>query len=393
MAKRAGIRKEGHDRMSQHATFDHILTSLHDAMLDDAHWPATSALIDEAVGTKGNALLAGEASQDGIRVVFAAYYWRGERRQDLEREYLETYHPRDERVPRVRRLPDSKLVRVADLYSAQEMKTSPTFNEFLPHSVGWDGLNVHLDLSRGSHITLAFCEPTQRGGWGSAQVELIERLLPHIRQFMQVRGVVAGAEALGASLTDLLDNTRIGVIHLDRRGRVVEANDRAREILRRGDGLFDEGGFLHARLPSDNIRLQKLLQGVLPTVGGPGVSGSMAIGRLPESIVHLSPVSVRQTAFGLGSVAALALVVDAASRPRVDPGLVAAVLGLTPAQSQVAALLAEGLSVNEVAAATHRQANAVYWHLKQIYKKLRVSRQADLVRLVLSAAELPGSGR
>ena len=85
--------------------------------------------------------------------------------------------------------------------------------------------------------------------------------------------------------------------------------------------------------------------------------------------------------------------VDAASRARVDAVLVAAVLGLTPAQSQVAALLAEGLSVCEVAAATGRQANAVYWLLKQIYKKLGVSRQADLVRLVLSAAELPGSGR
>ena len=30
------------------------------------------------------------------------------------------------------------------------------------------------------------------------------------------------------------------------------------------------------------------------------------------------------------------------------------------------------MSVNEVAAATHRQANAVYWLLKQIYKKLDI---------------------
>ncbi len=32
--------------------------------------------------------------------------------------------------------------------------------------------------------------------------------------------------------------------------------------------------------------------------------------------------------------------------------------------------------------------DAVYWHLKSIYKKLPVSRQADLVRLVLSVADL-----
>ena len=32
-----------------------ILALLHDAVLDDARWPATSALIDEACGMTGNA--------------------------------------------------------------------------------------------------------------------------------------------------------------------------------------------------------------------------------------------------------------------------------------------------------------------------------------------------
>ena len=30
---------------------------------------------------------------------------------------------------------------------------------------------------------------------------------------------------------------------------------------------------------------------------------------------------------------------------------------------------------------------AIYWHLKQIYRKHSISRQVDLVRLVLSLAE------
>ena len=40
--------------MSRQAAFEDILASLHEAMLDDAHWPATSALIDEACRTKGD---------------------------------------------------------------------------------------------------------------------------------------------------------------------------------------------------------------------------------------------------------------------------------------------------------------------------------------------------
>ncbi len=380
--------------MTAYDTFDGILMSLHDAMLDDAHWPATSALIDDACGMKGNALVVGKGqSQKDGQIFLARFCYHGERHPERERWYFALYYSQDERVPRVAQLPDSSLVRIDDLYTEEELRRSPAYNEALPRGGYQHGLNVRLDGLEGSSIVWTLADCNASGGWGSGQIELIERLLPHVRQYVQVRWALASAEALGASLTDLLDNTRVGVVHLDQRGRMVEANDRAREILRWGDGLFDEGGFLHARLPADNIRLQKLVEGVLPTFGGPGVSGSMAVGRLPQSIVHLNPVSVRQTDFGLGSVAALALVVDPASRPRVDPGLVASVLGLTPAQSQVAALLAEGMSVNEVAAATHRQANAAYWLLKQIYKKLGISRQADLVRLVLSAAELPGSGR
>ncbi len=54
--------------MSEPPTVERILASLYDAMLDDTHWPATSALIDEACGIAGNALMVGEGPQDDIRL-------------------------------------------------------------------------------------------------------------------------------------------------------------------------------------------------------------------------------------------------------------------------------------------------------------------------------------
>ena len=72
---------------------------------------------------------------------------------------------------------------------------------------------------------------------------------------------------------------------------------------------------------------------------------------------------------------------------RIDPGLVATTLGLTPMESRVAVWLAEGKSVRDMAEATGRTQGSIYWHLKQIYQKQPISRQADLVRLVLSIAE------
>ena len=82
------------------------------------------------------------------------------------------------------------------------------------------------------------------------------------------------------------------------------------------------------------------------------------------------------------------LIVEPGRRHRIDPRLVARTLNLTPSESQLAVWLAEGRSVRDIAEATRHTKGTVYWHLKQIYKKHAISRQADLVQLVLSLAEL-----
>ena len=53
-------------------------------MLDDVHWPTTTALIDEACGLTSNALLVGEGPKDDLRVLFVGLYYRGQRRENLE---------------------------------------------------------------------------------------------------------------------------------------------------------------------------------------------------------------------------------------------------------------------------------------------------------------------
>ena len=98
----------------------------------------------------------------------------------------------------------------------------------------------------------------------------------------------------------------------------------------------------------------------------------------------------RHKAFGVRHVAALALVVDPENGLEIDPNRMAALLGLTPREARVAVLLAEGLGVSDVAAATGRQESTIRWNLKRIYRKQGISRQAELVRLVLATAGFKG---
>ena len=378
--------------MIRQDVYERILTSLYDAMLDDTHWPATSALIDEACGITSNCLLVGEGPPDDLRVLTVGLYYRGQRHEDLEREYLEVYHPIDERIPRFRQLPDSHLVHVKDLYTAEELKTSPTYNEILLRSQYQNGLNVRLDGPDTSHISWGLGDPVASDGWGSSEIATIKRLLPHIRQFIRVRQALVRAEAHETTVTALLDNPRIGVLHLDRRGQIIAVNDRARSILRHGDGLSDRDGvLLGARKAADRLHLEGLVASALPVGGAIAVSGSMLLGRssgLPPFVVHVKPVAVPQPDYGARHVAALVLIVEPGSQHRIDPDLVARTLGLTPMESRVAAGLADGRSVDEMAGAMGNTKHAVYWHLQRIYRKLSISRQAELVRLVRSLADL-----
>ena len=381
--------------MSQQDAFDRILAALHDAALDDARWPATSALIDDACGARGNMLVFGEGRTLGdLQLFFSQLCVGGERLEWMEREYYTVYYPRDERIPRLRQLPDGRLAHVADLYTDREKRTSPAYNEALRGFDGRNGLNVRLDGPDGSRIIWSIADPVARDGWSSAQVETIGRLLPHVRQFLRVRQVLADDGALGESLTALLDSSGSGVIQLDRRGRIVAVNDTARDLLQRGQGLADQGGFLHARSPEDNAMLQRLLARALPPFGDQGASGSMMVGRSPllsRLVLHVSPVGDQEREFRAQRVAALALIVDPGRQARIDPALVAATLGLTPAESQIAVMLAEGKSVRDIAISTGRRDDTIRWHMKHIFNKQGISRQVELVQLVISLAGVPGS--
>ena len=377
--------------MDEQDAFRRIMAALYGAMLDDAGWPATSGLIDEACGLTGNDLLVGEGPEDDVRVLFVGAYCRGQRREDQERDYLENYHPTDERVPRFRQLPDSRLVHVRDLLTAEELKTSPTYNEMLLRDGGQNSMYVRLDGPDGSSIAWGLRDPVDSDGWGASRIRMVTRLLPHIRQFVSVRQALVRAEARHTTVTALLDNHRIGVVHLDRRGRIMEANDRARDILRRGDGLSDRAGALRARVSADRVRLEQLVGDALPASGTVAVCGSMLLRRspvLPPFVVYVKPVDVAQPDYGARHVAALVLIVEPGRHHRVDPEVVARTLQLTPTESQVAVWLAEGKSVRDMAEATGRTEAAIHWHLHQIYQKQSISRQADLVRLVLSLAQL-----
>lgn len=235
--------------------------------------------------------------------------------------------------------------------------------------------------------------PKSRGGRESDQVKMFRRILPHIRQFIEIRDALAGARALNAAFAELLDNRVAGVICVERSGKVVHTNSLARAILRHRDGLMqDRDGYLRARLPAEDARLRGLVTRALTPSTASGAAGLVAIRRSPglaPLTLHVTPVVAHGPGSRRSRVASMVLIVVPAAKQVADPKNVAAALGLTLAESLVACSTVDGATAREIAAATSRRESTVRELLKRVHVKLGISRRADLVRAVLSIGAIP----
>ena len=229
---------------------------------------------------------------------------------------------------------------------------------------------MRLEVSEGSHITWALGDPVASDGWGSSRIAMIEEAAPP-HPAVHPRPPDAGARrgADETSAAALLDNPRIGVLHLDRRGRILEANDRARTHPAAGRRLV--GGGRGAEGTGGRRPAPPGEAGGLGAAGLGGRCGQRVDARSAAGPLHRrwwctsNPWLCRQPDYGARHTAALVLIVEPGRGHRIDPDLVAGALGLTPMEARVAVWLAQGRSVREMAEATGRTEGSIYWHLKQ----------------------------
>jgi DNA-binding CsgD family transcriptional regulator len=233
-------------------------------------------------------------------------------------------------------------------------------------------------------LYVMFARSLTKGAFWQDDVELLRRLLPTLRRGLQAGERHKRLQSVQRIALDTLDAMPIGVVLLDGGGAMLAANRFAREVLESESGLFMSAAGLGVQLSGGRLKLRDLI------VGGPnrgadrsaevqGFALPREMGRRAVTLL-LVPVQDFLHAREREDPVAILFIADPQRSVEMDPRRLSRIYGLSRAEARVAALLAGGKRLDDVASSLGLTYETVRKHLKQIFAKTGTERQADLVR-------------
>jgi DNA-binding CsgD family transcriptional regulator len=225
----------------------------------------------------------------------------------------------------------------------------------------------------------------------------LQRVLPHLQRAARMQQRNLELNELAALGMAGLDTLNFGVMVIERTMRVKYANAWARAMTTEDDRLSLDSGILRSEDHAHDTALRSLIEHAAGSLGVQGAAGSwMYLARdgrpVPFIATPLAPSDALRSAWA--SPLALVLVGNSEARSVMDAGVLASLFGLTNKECIVAARLAAGETLQEIAEHEFLSLHTVRVHIRDILRKTGTHRQSELVRLLhlLPSVDLERAG-
>jgi len=229
---------------------------------------------------------------------------------------------------------------------------------------------------------IAVQKPPRRRAFGAEELADLQQIMRHLGRAVRLHGSLRTIHAgIGA-----LDELEAGVVGVSRAMDVIFLNHAARVILEKKDGLSVDGS---GRLTATNCTQQ--LRSAIAAAADPGLE--LTPGR--ECILLIQRRSVRtpyqvsivtltasKLAWSSQEAAAVVFITDPTSGGNT-PDYLRRAWGLTPKESEIAAVLIVGRDLNAACEELGISRPTARTHLAGIFSKLGVRKQGELIALLL----------
>ncbi|OBG32093.1 MULTISPECIES: helix-turn-helix transcriptional regulator [Mycolicibacter] len=247
-----------------------------------------------------------------------------------------------------------------------------------------DGLFVRL-TSGTTMTSLAIANARQPERFDSPEhLALMHRLIPHLQQALRIQDRLEDLDRRNADLAEASEAVNHGIVIVEGR-RYVYANRAAERILAADDGLRIERGCITAESSHADTELghsiARLSKSDSQDIWGGSFLCARPSGRRPY-IIHVLPVEANSFA-AQHHGRAMVIIVDPERQPEPPAILLRRLYGLTNAEAQVALLVMRGEGLTPIAEELSVSLTTVKTHLRHIFDKTGIHRQAELVRLLI----------
>jgi DNA-binding CsgD family transcriptional regulator len=265
----------------------------------------------------------------------------------------------------------------------REFARTTFYNECIRPLNGFHSLSIRQTDPRIPFI-LSVCRPERSGDFDAGGATVLQRLAPHVETVLDLRARLQSANQQRLVLAQVFDQLDSGVIVTDASGFPIFVNRRALDITAQSDGLLLGPTGLAGPTP----RHTQHLRAVIASVGAEAGTHRRQLrlerpSRRPALLLSLLPVW--RLGMVLPGVAAprVAIFIKEPDIPvPMDHAALVEAFGLTPRESEIAALMAGGLDLSEIAATLAIGRGTVAFHLNRIFDKTGARSQAKLVSLL-----------
>jgi DNA-binding CsgD family transcriptional regulator/PAS domain-containing protein len=360
---------------------DKLLDLIYDAATDEALWTPALIQIADMTGSLGGFVVGVE-----IKDRLVPFLFNGRMREESHRTYAER-HVENPWSTVMNHAPAGKLVQSAEIVPLPVLKRTAFFDEVLrPQGMAH---NAMVMLARKENFVGAFnvCRSERQGPFQADELRLLSRIYPHVRRSLLLSFRLVGYKALQRAEFHVLDRLSVGIILLNRSGRVVFANAAGRAMTALDGPLRLRNSVATTSSSTHSKRLRDLVDAA---VRGMPV-GTMSLPHSDDGRLFTVLVSSvrgrdidRFDGFGMRNAAAMLVIHDPARPIQIPSEWIMDAYGLTQAEARVALCAASGATIPETANRLNVSPNTVKTHLRRIFDKTGTSRQTELGRLMAS---------
>jgi DNA-binding CsgD family transcriptional regulator len=272
----------------------------------------------------------------------------------------------------------------------QELTHTQFYKDFLAAHEVYHTLHITIaiDGDQLSHVMLT--RPQQESDFGESEIETAQCFALHARRALEDRRTASGLQMIKTGLAEVTEDAGLGVAILDPPSVIyasltcekILASLGAPTVARNGGSMSRGGQMLFPRAVAEAINGQDASSATSLIIDRPDGGKVLACIRA----FPLDGLTARRA--GL-----IVTFLDLSQHVVVDENLLQRAYDLTASEARVCSFLANGESVEDVSERLRISPNTARTHIKRIFSKTGSTRQAQLVKLILTTAAVQRNAR